>query len=627
MDSPRSPRLSWAFGGVAPCDELQALLLRERIDSGVLLADAFASLARLQLFAESHQCSAQATSQLALAWTRAQSAADAWAKCGPRISKVCPLPLCSGIPVFGNPAVFTAKSLEDKALTAVLERAINLAWRVGSSSGLLPELLAELKDVGEVNRLLRLVLLGASGAVNTWRASVRAVERLELWSVAHGLPGVDLSGVRLSQFFADAAHSGSSVPSSLRAGLKLLSDALMLSWPLDHPAVVAVCKLAKRSALDAAASQQPILPCLTVEQLEHLEQIGCSLEHPLAIRWGALLGCLLGHACLRFSDAQRAERIQLGRSSLFGFCWRSKRRRTGFPFAALRAGFTAKPWAEVLVRFLAEFETKHSLQLDFVLPHFGVDTDTPLPRPATYACAVGLLRRALCLPPLSLTETQAHKVTLHSCRRLLPTLAGQMLMSIESRRVLGHWGPQSAEPLRYDTSRCVSELAYKAQISSHVIAGWRPGADFEPPPPLPLEPPPPMPELPAQDEAQPVRDGDVLATGWVANANPHVKGKPRCLHILAKPGVTKCGWRFGVVSRTPKTFFVVKPQGAEFSSCGACTAPSQFQNLLSDAGDMPKKPARQDRLRSVPSSSSCSGSSASSSVISSDDEDLDFLAA
>ena len=299
--------------------------------------------------------------------------------------------------------------------------------------------------------------------------------------MAHGLSGTDLTGVRLSQFFADASHSGSSVPSSLRSGLKLMSDSLMLPWPLDHPAVVAVCRLAKRSALDAAASRQPSLPCLSVEQLEHLERVGCSHQQPLAIRWGALLGCLLGHACLRFSDAQRAEKIQLGKSSLFGFCWRSKRRRTGFPFAALRAGFTSLPWADALVCLLVDFEKTNALQLDFVLPHFGVDMNTPLPKPATYACAVGLLRQALRLPPLSLTEPEAHKVTLHACRRLLPSLAGQMLMSIESRRVLGHWGPLSAEPLRYDTSRCVSELAYKAQISSRVIAGWRPGADFEPP--------------------------------------------------------------------------------------------------------------------------------------------------
>ena len=146
------------------------------------------------------------------------------------------------------------------------------------------------------------------------------------------------------------------MPTSLRSGLKLLSDALLLKWPLDLPAVLAICRVSKRSAVEASAAQQQTLPCLTVEQLQHLESIGCSLQQPLAIRWGALLGCLLAHACLRFSDAQRSEKIRLGKASLYGFCWRSKRRRTGFPFAALRAGFSAQPWADSLVELLAHLK-------------------------------------------------------------------------------------------------------------------------------------------------------------------------------------------------------------------------------------------------------------------------------
>ena len=163
------------------------------------------------------------------------------------------------------------------------------------------------------------MFLGASGAVNTWRAAVRAVERLQRWTVAHGFSNMDWTGVRLANFLADAQHSGYSVPVSLRAGLKLMSDSLMLNWPLDHPVVLAVCKLAKQSAAErAAASQSRSLPCLTVEQLQHLEMVGCAADVPLAIRWAALLGCLLAHACLRFSDAQRSEGVKLGQSSIVG---------------------------------------------------------------------------------------------------------------------------------------------------------------------------------------------------------------------------------------------------------------------------------------------------------------------
>ena len=322
-----------------------------------------------------------------------------------------------------------------------------------------------------------------SSAVNTWRAAVRAVERLERWSVAHGLSREVWTGVRLSIFLSDAGHSGYSVPTSVRCGLKLMSDSLMLAWPLERPLFMAVCRTSSRSApAQRSLAEAKKLPCLSVEQLQHLEFVGCSTNVLLAIRWAALMGCLLAHACPPFSDAQRSESIQLGKASLFGFCWRSKRQRTGFPFAALRAGFSKHPWADALRDMLSRFALEHSIVLDYVMPHFGADLARPVPRPAKYACVVGLLRGALRCPPLAVSEATSVQVTMHACRRLLPTLAGQMLMSIESRRVLGHWGPQSAEPQRYDNFRCVSELAYKAQVSANVVAGWQPGADFEPPP-------------------------------------------------------------------------------------------------------------------------------------------------
>lgn len=94
--------------------------------------------------------------------------------------------------------------------------------------------------------------------------------------------------------------------------------------------VLAACKLAKkRSAADKAAAS--LFDCGATSAF------GVLWLFRQRASWPAVLACLLAHACLRFSDAQRSENIQLGKSSLFGFCWRSKRQRTGFPFAALRA--------------------------------------------------------------------------------------------------------------------------------------------------------------------------------------------------------------------------------------------------------------------------------------------------
>ena len=187
-------------------------------------------------------------------------------------------------------------------------------------------------------------------------------------------------------------------------------------------------------------------PC-RLSRLQIGEKICGSQSCSLLILTGATLfncgaasvfGVLNSCGCLRFSDAQRSENIQLGKLGLFGFCWRSKRQRTGFPFAALRAGYSANPWADTLYQFLEPFASLHGSQLDYVMTHFGADLEVPLPRPATYAATVGFLRRALRSEPLNLTEAAAATVTLHACRRLLPTLAGQMLTSLESRRVLGH---------------------------------------------------------------------------------------------------------------------------------------------------------------------------------------------
>ena len=643
---PRSPRLVWVFGGVAPIDNLGAFLQDEQLDSGAVLADAFPNLARLEEYSSKRGLTVQATSQLALAWTRAQSAAEAWAQCGPRVSKACKLPLQAAVPLHGNSEVFSSKYLEDTSMETTLDRAVAVAWRVGAEAGLLRELRSELRNMREVDKMLRLTFLGASGAVNTWRAAVRAVERLERWSVAHGLSRDEWTGIRLSIFLSDAGRGGHSVPTSVRCGLKLMSDSLMLAWPLEHPLVMAVCRMSSRSAqAQRSSAEAKKLPCLSVEQLQHLEFVGCSTNVLLAIRWAALMGCFLAHACLRFSDAQRSESIQLGKASLFGFCWRSKRQRAGFPFAALRAGFSKHPWADALHDMMSRFTLEHSIVLDYVMPHFGADLVRPVPRPAKYACVVGLLRRALRCPPLAVSEAASVQVTLHACRRLLPTLAGQMLMSIESRRVLGHWGPQSAEPQRYDTSRCVSELAYKAQVSTNVVAGWRPGADFEPPPSIvastntiatthTVAKTDGVAQTATSDTS---RDGQTAPQGWVANATPRTKGKPRCVRILTAPGLTKCGWKFGIVSRTPKTFFTDKPTGSEFADCGACVAPASFRSLLSDAGDMPAKalvPGARRRLRrtvkptpkhceQVPSDSSSWASSSSSSGESSDGTDLD----
>ena len=69
--------------------------------------------------------------------------------------------------------------------------------------------------------------------------------------------------------------------------------------------------------------------------------------------------------------------------------------------------------------------------------------------------------------------------SLHSPRFFLPSLAGQMRFSLEERRTLGRWGPSSGMPVRYDRSRCVTELLLKTDILSKLESGFQLAGPFE----------------------------------------------------------------------------------------------------------------------------------------------------
>ena len=198
--------------------------------------------------------------------------------------------------------------------------------------------------------MLQMVFMGTSNSVSTWRAAVRAIERFEEWTIAHGLDITSVSGPRLATFLLDASNNKPTVLVALRSGLSLAARCLSLPWPVAHPVVTAVCKVSQRSAASKrGAIDESTKAVISVAQVQHLEFIGTQNGAPLGIRWAALLGCLLAHACSRFSDAQRAQQIKIGQHSLYCFCWKSKNQHQGFPFAALRSCFAQSDWARALV--------------------------------------------------------------------------------------------------------------------------------------------------------------------------------------------------------------------------------------------------------------------------------------
>lgn len=340
------------------------------------------------------------------------------------------------------------------------------------------ELKRDIVRHAQIDRLLRISFKGVSTAPSSWASMSRAALRFESWLINSGHGIQHVSGPLLAQHLVDLLQSGPSVPQAALTALTSVSKALLLSWPTDHPLVVGVTKEANKAKVGRASyKQNEPLSCATIDQVKHLEQVACNAEVSLAVRWGAALACLLAHACLRFSDAQRSEGIRTNSVSIFGYTWKSKNQRSGFPWAALGSGWSGAPWAEALCTFM----TAHPCVVDYVLPAFQKDLVTVKARPASYSQAVAWVRNALTLPPLKLDFNSALKISLHDFRRLLPTLSAQLGIAIESRRVLGHWGPNSAEPLRYDQSRCTSELAAKSYIAQQLSVGWSPVGDFQVP--------------------------------------------------------------------------------------------------------------------------------------------------
>ena len=71
------------------------------------------------------------------------------------------------------------------------------------------------------------------------------------------------------------------------------------------------------------------------------------------------------------------------------------------------------------------------------------------------------------------------RFTLHSPKFYMPTLAGQVGLSLEERNQMCHWSPSSTMPLVYDQSRCCAELVAKDKIRKALRAGFAPGVSFE----------------------------------------------------------------------------------------------------------------------------------------------------
>ena len=209
-----SPRLVWAFGGSGPSSAARAALEAEDLLSGPLFGDAFPSLLKLESWGAQANLTTNVLAEIGVAWAKASSALSGWAagRLHVRAQSHTTLKPQTASVQMRNAAPFSARMAEDASLEKALKMAVGMAWRIGASTGMMLELRQQIKVVPEIDRLVRLVLLGASGAANTWKASVKSVERLEMWCACNGVNLQLISGVQLGAFLADTLPRGSSVP-------------------------------------------------------------------------------------------------------------------------------------------------------------------------------------------------------------------------------------------------------------------------------------------------------------------------------------------------------------------------------------------------------------------------------
>ena len=137
---------------------------------------------------------------------------------------------------------------------------------------------------------------------------------------------------------------------------------------------------------------------------------------------------LLAFGVLRFQDLYRCKSVKLSRDSIYGTCWRRKNKHGQFPWAALREPNDGFDFGQMM------------LVLHMTITSEGLKITT-LPRQGSYGN---------CLRVQSwIHEKLGHpeRFTLHSPKFYMPTLAGQVGLSLEERNQMCHWSPSSTMPL------------------------------------------------------------------------------------------------------------------------------------------------------------------------------------
>lgn len=291
---------------------------------------------------------------------------------------------------------------------------------------------------------------------------VQALENLLQWSSSRGLSLTEIKVFDVAAFLKDQADRGPSVP------LRIFRGIIWAERAFGFNLYSSSAQVRSQSSLSLTVPVASAVAALmaTVKMTSDMEGLISSAPSlPLRVYAGAC--CCMAHGVLRWQDLQWPNRLHLTADALVGICWRMKKKRVQTPWAALRIGFSKTDWASSWVEVLSDAGLPGD---DYVLRAVSRDASRFTRRIAGYNDGVCMMRTLLILSGME--ADAAIKLTLHSWRHLMPTMARQLRLPENEQVEIGHWGTGSSMPRHYDSTACVTELSAKASIRSAVDDGW-----------------------------------------------------------------------------------------------------------------------------------------------------------
>ena len=193
----------------------------------------------------------------------------------------------------------------------------------------------------------------------------------------------------------DAAGRGPSVPKSIWSSLDWARDVFDFVWPLNDRLVEAQ---RYSSFVRAEAAREQARP-LTQEIMDRLLDAFFDAVEAKDVNSIIYIGFIivLALACLRWSDVQRSCNVCLSKDSLFGECWKSKKKIARMPCAAPRRDWKGRDWAShhysnlnavmnlAASNFVVSAPLRHGAVLEIEWPA----------RPSSYSAALNVFRTVL----------------------------------------------------------------------------------------------------------------------------------------------------------------------------------------------------------------------------------------